>query len=265
MKRRAPNYFQLERGTNMTTQFNPSNPIIKRCIEGMILEENNHIEEAMVVFIKAWGEANDDYERFIAAYHLGLRQARLVDKLKWMENSLSFALKIKDGNVQSAYPILYATIAQYYEAMGDPINARKNHEWSIYYQDRPNDAGPFYHGTKADLQVGDLLTAGGKSNYEDGLKMKHIYFTANSKGAGLAAVLAKGAGRERVYIVEPTGEYEDDPNVTDKKFPGNLTRSYRSQAPLRIVTEETEWDKLTSTDRQEWDEKLSKNKGDIIN
>lgn len=95
--------------------------------------------------------------------------------------------------------------------------------------------------------------------------MNHIYFTANVNGAGLAAALAKGEGRERVYIVEPTGEFEDDPNVTDKKFPGNLTRSYRSEKPLRIIGEETVWNKLTKTERQEWREKSSKNTGEIIN
>ena len=76
---------------------------------------------------------------------------------------------------------------------------------------------------------------------------------------------AKGEGRERVYIIEPTGEFENDPNVTDKKFPGNLTRSYRSQEPLRIIGEETEWTKLTTTERREWRENLDKHKGKIIN
>nr|WP_222122594.1 NAD(+)--rifampin ADP-ribosyltransferase [Bacillus sp. FJAT-22090] len=129
----------------------------------------------------------------------------------------------------------------------------------------PSDEGPFYHGTKADLQVGDLLTAGGISNYKPGLKMNHIYFTANVNGAGLAAALAKGEERERVYIIEPTGEFENDPNVTDKKFPGNLTRSYRSREPLRIIGEETEWTKLTTTERREWRENSAKNQGEIIN
>ena len=97
------------------------------------------------------------------------------------------------------------------------------------------DAGPFYHGTKADLEIGDLLTAGFNSNYRPEVVMNHIYFTALADGAGLAAALAAGEGPERVYIVEPTGDFENDPNVTDKKFPGNPTRSYRSSAPLRIV------------------------------
>lgn len=103
------------------------------------------------------------------------------------------------------------------------------------------DNGPFYHGTKADLQVGAFLTAGFSSNYHPDVVMRHIYFTGMVDGAGFAAALAKGAARERVYIVEPTGSFENDPNVTDKKFPGNPTRSYRSKAPLKIVGEVTIW------------------------
>jgi rifampin ADP-ribosylating transferase len=124
------------------------------------------------------------------------------------------------------------------------------------------DDGPFYHGTKADLQIGDLLTAGFRSNYKPEVIMNHIYFTALVNGAGLAAALAKGDGDERVYIVEPTGSFENDPNVTDKKFPGNPTRSYRSQAPLRIVGEITDWVSLTPEERQLWRERLAKLEAD---
>ncbi|WP_307876400.1 NAD(+)--rifampin ADP-ribosyltransferase [Parapedobacter lycopersici] len=129
----------------------------------------------------------------------------------------------------------------------------------------PTDKGPFYHGTKADLRVGDLLTAGYGSNYDPKLTMNHIYFTALANGAGLAAALAKGDGHERVYIVEPTGSFENDPNVTNKKFPGNPTRSYRTAAPLKIVGEATDWVKQTAEERQKWREKLANNKGEIIN
>jgi rifampin ADP-ribosylating transferase len=95
--------------------------------------------------------------------------------------------------------------------------------------------------------------------------MNHIYFTALVNGAGLAAALAKGDGRERIYIVQPTEDLENDPNVTDKKFPGNPTRSYRSQAPLKIVGEVTDWVKQTPEELQKWREKLANNKGEIIN
>jgi len=127
------------------------------------------------------------------------------------------------------------------------------------------DDGPFYHGTRADLQVGDLLSAGFKSNYRPEITMNHIYFTALVNGAGLAAELSKGNGSERVYIVEPTGNFENDPNVTDKKFPGNPTRSYRSQEPLRIVGEVTDWVRLTPEELQNWRNKLANIQGYIVN
>jgi rifampin ADP-ribosylating transferase len=120
------------------------------------------------------------------------------------------------------------------------------------------DNGPFYHGTKADLQIGDLLTAGFESNYYPEIIMNHIYFTALKNGAGLAAALAKGDGEERIYIVEPMGQFENDPNVTDKKFQGNPTRSYRSQDPVKIVGEITDWIKLTAEELQSWKERLAK-------
>lgn len=123
------------------------------------------------------------------------------------------------------------------------------------------DAGPFYHGTAVDLRIGELLTAGHRSNYRPEVVMNHIYFTALVDGAGLAAEIAvelrSGAGTPRVYVVEPTGAFENDPNVTDKKFPGNPTRSYRSAAPLRIVGEITEWTRLTPEALVMWRTRLA--------
>jgi len=134
---------------------------------------------------------------------------------------------------------------------------------------RPLDDGPFFHGTKADLQVGDLLRAGFRSNYRPEVVMNHIYFTALRDGAGLAAELAAGDGTPRVYAVEPTGPFEDDPNVTDKKFPGNPTRSYRSRDPLRVLGEVTDWTRLTSEALQTWRDRLAElradERGEIIN
>lgn len=120
-----------------------------------------------------------------------------------------------------------------------------------------DDEGPFFHGTKAELAVGDLLTAGFRSNYRSEIVMNHIYFTALLSGAGLAAELAAGDGEPRVYRVEPTGEFENDPNVTDKKFPGNPTRSYRSSEPLRVVEEVLDWPRLTREALQEWRDRLA--------
>lgn len=127
------------------------------------------------------------------------------------------------------------------------------------------DSGPFYHGTRANLNVGDLLTAGFPSNYRPGIIMNHIYFTALPNGAGLAAALAPGDAPQRVYIVEPTGSFENDPNVTDKKFPGNPTRSYRSTFALRIVGEVTDWVRQTPEQIATWKEMLAKNTGEILN
>lgn len=136
------------------------------------------------------------------------------------------------------------------------------------------DAGPFFHGTIADLAVGELLLAGFRSNYRPDVVMNHIYFTALVDGAGLAAeIAAELAGAAavvpRVYVVEPTGPFENDPNVTDRKFPGNPTRSYRSTAPLRIVGEVTQWTRLTAAALQVWKDRLisrrPEERGDIIN
>ena len=138
---------------------------------------------------------------------------------------------------------------------------------------RPLDDGPYFHGTIADLVPGDLLTAGHRSNYRPEIVMNHIYFTAQVDGAGLAAEIAAELAVEdaspRVYVVEPTGAFEDDPNVTDKKFPGNPTRSYRSSSPLRIVGEVTEWTHLTPEQLQTWRNRLSallsSGRGEIVN
>ncbi|HEX8307447.1 MAG TPA: NAD(+)--rifampin ADP-ribosyltransferase [Allosphingosinicella sp.] len=100
---------------------------------------------------------------------------------------------------------------------------------------------PYYHGTRADLRPGDLLAPGFDSNYAD-RKLSWIYFSSALDSAIWGCELAKGEGRERIYVVEPTGPFEDDPNLTDKRFPGNPTRSYRSREPLRIVGEVAQWE-----------------------
>lgn len=104
------------------------------------------------------------------------------------------------------------------------------------------DRGPFFHGTKAELQIGDLLEPQHLSNYQD-KKSNYIYFTATLEAAKWGAELARSSAKERIYIVEPLGEFENDPNVTDKRFPGNPTRSYRSKFPLKIVAELGSWER----------------------
>ena len=105
----------------------------------------------------------------------------------------------------------------------------------MYAKDVPSGQ-IFYHGTKADLEIGDLISPGFGSNFVE-RKLAHIYFSATLEAATWGAELAKGEGRGRIYIVEPTGPFEDDPNLTDKKFPGNITASYRSLEPLRVTGE----------------------------
>ncbi|MCW3072690.1 MAG: arr, rifampin ADP-ribosylating transferase [Bacteroidetes bacterium] len=246
-------------------EFNPANTIVKLCLQGMAMEEKDKAEEAIKLFLQAWNEAVNDFEKFISAHYIARHQKNVPDKLKWLETALQFALKINDDSVKSAFPSLYLNIAKCYEDLNEPARAKENYELSASFKEKPSDKGPFYHGTKADLQVGDLLTPGGSSNYKAELKMNHIYFTGMVNGAGLAAALAKGDAPERVYIVEPTGSFENDPNVTDKKFPGNPTRSYRSLAPLKIVGVVTEWLRQTPEEIRKWRERLANNTGEIIN
>lgn len=246
-------------------EFNPSNNVVKLCLQGMSLEEQGKPAEASQQFLQAWDEAADDLEKFLAAHYVARHQTDISDKLKWLETALQFALKTDSHTAKSALTTLYVNIAQCYDNLGNAGKAKEHYALAISSKEKPADKGPFYHGTKADLQVGDLLTPGGSSNYQSGLTMNHIYFTALANGAGLAAALAKSNGPERVYIVEPTGSFEDDPNVTDKKFPGNPTRSYRSQAPLKIVGEATDWVRQTPAQIQQWREKLANSKGEIIN
>jgi rifampin ADP-ribosylating transferase len=100
----------------------------------------------------------------------------------------------------------------------------------------------YYHGTRSDLKPGDLIGPGYRSNYGSRKKANHVYLTATVDAAVWGAELAVGEGPGRIYIVEPTGPIEDDPNLTDKKFPGNPTKSYRSRDPLRVTGELTKWE-----------------------
>jgi len=104
-----------------------------------------------------------------------------------------------------------------------------------------HESGALFHGTKADLAVGDLLVPGHRSNFGGGRTANHNYVTATLDAATWGAELAAGDGRGRIYIVEPTGTLEDDPNVTDKRFPGNPTRSYRTREPVAVVGELGDW------------------------
>jgi len=98
-----------------------------------------------------------------------------------------------------------------------------------------------YHGTKANLEAGDLIAPGFNSNYGKRNKARYVYLSATLEAATWGAELAVGVGRGRIYIVEPMGVFEDDPNLTDKKFPGNPTKSYRTKSPLRVIGEVVDW------------------------
>jgi hypothetical protein len=104
-----------------------------------------------------------------------------------------------------------------------------------------SDSQTYYHGTKADLKMGDLIEPGNASNYGRRKPATFVYLTATLDAAIWGAELAAGAGRGRIYIVEPTGSIEDDPNLTDKRLPGNVTQSYRSASPFRIIGEVPHW------------------------
>ena len=122
----------------------------------------------------------------------------------------------------------------------------------------------FYHGTKAELKTGDLLVAGYDSNYGTGKPMSWIYFTGTLEAAIWGAELAAGEARERIYLVEPTGAFVDDPNLTDKKFPGNPTLSYRSREPLKVVGEVETWQGHSPERLQEMKDHLARLKAEGI-
>lgn len=118
---------------------------------------------------------------------------------------------------------------------------KNKNEQPLMQQGATPFAQTYFHGTKADLKVGDLIQAGYNSNYGNRKNAKYIFLTATLDAAIWGAELSFGEGQERIYLVEPTGNIEDDPDLTDKKFPGNPTKSYRSTHPFRVVGEVTIW------------------------
>ncbi len=129
----------------------------------------------------------------------------------------------------------------------DADTAPVDEEWTpVTHESHDHVQGPFYHGTKSHLQVGELLVPGMASNFEEGRISNNLYFTAALEtavwGAELATALTGAEGRGHIYVVEPLGTFEDDPNVTNKRFPGNPTKSYRTREPLRIVGEVEDWE-----------------------
>ncbi|WP_222166139.1 NAD(+)--rifampin ADP-ribosyltransferase [Edaphocola aurantiacus] len=121
-----------------------------------------------------------------------------------------------------------------------------------------NETTTYYHGTKADLQAGDLIIAGYNSNYGSQRQAKYVYFTATLDAATWGAELAQGDGEGKIYIVEPTGAFEDDPNLTDKKFPGNPTKSYRTKDGLKVIGELQGWTSHSAEQLQQMRDNLQK-------
>ncbi|MNU43292.1 Rifampin ADP-ribosyl transferase [compost metagenome] len=121
-----------------------------------------------------------------------------------------------------------------------------------------NETTTYYHGTKADLQPGDLIIAGYNSNYGSQRQAKYVYFTATLDAATWGAELAQGDGEGKIYIVEPTGAFEDDPNLTDKKFPGNPTKSYRTKDGLKVIGELQDWTGHSAEQLQQMRDNLQK-------
>lgn len=123
-------------------EFNPANHIIQFCVQGMELEENGKPEEARSIFLQAWNESTNDFEKFTSAYYVARHQETVRDKLKWLETSLQFALKINDVSVRGAVPSLYLNIAKCYEDLNDRERATKSYEFAHSYSSNPSDGGP---------------------------------------------------------------------------------------------------------------------------
>ncbi len=240
--------------------FDPNNKIVKLCVSGMVMEF-----DSLTIYKKAWEESELDFEKIISAYFLGKTLTDLNEKLYWFKVALDVAIKSDEYYLKSALKILYEKIGEVYEELGNIEFAKENFDKATEQEAMPLEKATFYHGSRAALEIGDMLLPGFGTNNEDDLVIKHVYFTAILDSAGLAASFASGDGEEHIYIVEPTGEYENDPNLTDKKFPGNMTRTYRSTSPLKIVGEVGDWRKRSKEDREIWFENFKKNKGKINN
>lgn len=245
--------------------FSPANPIVKYALQGMQLQAANQHAEALQVFNQAQGEASTAFEVFLATYFMATAQTTAASQYQWLLKAVEAALASEDTGAKSALATLYTKLADCCKQLQQEKEALSYNALAAEAINNFSDEGPFYHGTKAVLQPGDLLQAGRVSNYVGDLTMNHIYFTALLPGASLAAALAKGEGSGMVYLVEPSGPFEPDPNVTDKKFPGNLTRSYRSTAPLKVIAVVPDFEKQSEASVKQWREKLANSKGAIIN
>lgn len=246
-------------------KFSPFHPIVQYCLQGISFLEKGDRGAAVKIFTRAWQQSGDAFERFLSAWFLAGVQHDVVAKLNWYQEAYQQMNQSNDESLKSALGPVYKQLAQAYLDTGQGTEALHFRKLFEQFDETPNDEGPFYHGTRALLSEGDLLTPGFESNYQSALTMNHVYFTALPSGAALAATLAKGEGSPRVYEVLPTGRFEHDPNVTNKKFPGNLTRSYRSTSPLRVVIEYKQVETPKQAELEDWRNKTHGNQGKIIN
>lgn len=247
-------------------EFHPNNPIVQICLEAQNLENSGDLTSALQLLNNHFDLIDNDFDAYLLAYFIARLETSVEVKLLWFERCLNFAQKVNSRVTRSAYSSIYKQMSVLYKSLKQMDDSFEMDLKSKEFKNVSDDDGPFYHGTKANLQVGDELTPGFRSNYHSEVVMNHIYFTAVINGASFAAELAKGDTEPRVYIVQPLGDFENDPNVTDKKFPGNPTRSYRSLKPIKIVGEITHWEKMNPEILHEWKNKLSKfSKEDIIN
>src|SRR5688572_9815042 len=141
-------------------EFGPTNPVVKLCLQGLAREADGQPQPAVESFREAWEAAFDDHERFLAAYHLARMQNEAADRLQWFETALQLASRVDGCAVQSALPLLHAEIARCPEDLHQPEAAQRHGVLARSRGAAPSDEGPFYHGTRADLRVGDLLVAG---------------------------------------------------------------------------------------------------------
>lgn len=150
----------------MSNKFDPKNKIIGLCMIGMNMEEQGDSEGAMTVFMTALNESANGFEKFVVTYQIAKYEKNIQEKLKWLEKTLQYAIKSEDCGVRSTLSTIYFCIAKCYEELGNSKKAKTNLELSNLYNTEPKDEGPFYHGTRADLQIGDFLVAGKNSNYK---------------------------------------------------------------------------------------------------
>lgn len=248
----------------MTYDFDLTNIILQQCLT--TINKAYSCNQKTVLELQTLQQlANSDFEKFITLYYISKYEDNNEKKITYLKEAIKYASKSEVFALFSSLPYLYNELSSTLNKNGDYNEANTAQNIGLKYQTNTLDPGPFYHGTRAELQVGDMLKPGFPSNYQPEIIMNHIYFTTKIDGAGFAAALANGDSKERVYIVAPLGNYENDPNVTDMKFPGNITRAYRSSEPLKIVGEITDWNRLDESELNKWREKMKTSTKKILN